>query len=78
MASSNACSPPSASAGGLRGVRGLSCRLPVMPTQEWSCGRPSDLTIFAELLGEQSLHRHVTLLVLYFINMEGNELAREY
>ncbi len=62
----------------MRARPGLSCWLPVMPTQEWSYGLPSDLTIFAELLGEQSLHRHVTLLVLYFINMEGNELAREY
>jgi hypothetical protein len=36
-----------------------------MPTQAWSYGRPSDLTTFAELLGEQPLHRHVTLLVLH-------------
>ncbi len=78
MASSNGCSPPVHRQGDLRGVRGLPCRFPVMPTQAWSYGLPSDLTIFAELLGEQSLHRHVTLLVLYFINMEGNELAREY
>jgi hypothetical protein len=51
------------------GVRGLSCRFPVMPTQAWSYGQPSDL------LGELPLHRHVTLLVLHFIQCGGQRVG---